>query len=136
MDLAALEPGLVGRSATIVSEDNTALHMGSGGVEVFATPAMVALMEQAAINAIAPSLPPGWQSVGVHIDVRHIAASPLGVGVKAEAELRQVDGRRLVFDVKAWDDFELIGQGDHERVVIDLKRFESRLASKRTVIGS
>jgi len=136
MDLTALEPGLVGRSAAIVCEENTALHMGSGRVEVFATPAMVALMEQAAINALEPHLPPGWQSVGVHIDVRHVAASPTGVGVRAEAELHEVNGRRLTFIVKAWDDFELIGQGDHERVVIDLESFALRLASKQTELRS
>jgi predicted thioesterase len=130
VQLSDLRAGLQGEAQTIVAPENTAQHMGSGGVAVFATPAMVALMEQAAVAAVAAYLPPGWQTVGVHVDVRHLAATPLGMTVTATAELLEVEGRRLSFRVTACDDREPIGEGTHQRVAIDLERFRARLASK------
>jgi len=132
MECAALQPGLVGEAQTVVVPENTAQHMGSGNVAVFATPAMIALMEQAAVNAVTPHLPPGWQTVGVHVDVRHLAATPLGLTVTARAELLKVEGRRLTFRVTAHDGRELIGEGMHERALIDLARFQARIAAKQT----
>ena len=130
MEFAALQPGLVGEAQTVVVPENTAQHMGSGHVAVFATPAMIALMEQAAVAAVTPHLPPGWQTVGVHVDVHHLAATPLGLTVTARAELLKVEGRRLTFRVTAHDDQELIGEGTHQRVLIDLERFQARVAAK------
>ena len=94
---------------------------------------MVALMEQAAVAAVTPHLPPGWQTVGVHVDVQHLAATPLGLTVSARAELLAVDGRRLTFRVTAHDDQELIGKGTHQRVLIDLARFQARVTAKQEV---
>jgi predicted thioesterase len=129
-DASRLRVGLTGEAQVVVEPGNTAQHMGSGTVAVFATPAMVALMEMAAVNAVAPYLEGGWQTVGVHIDVEHLAATPLGQTVTAQAELLEVDGRRLLFRVTAHDAHELIGRGSHRRVLIDLARFRSRVASK------
>ena len=133
MDTTTLQPGLLGEAQTVVVPENTAQHVGSGAVAVFATPAMVALMEQAAVAAVTPHLPPGWQTVGVHVDVQHLAATPLGLTVSARAELLAVDGRRLTFRVTAHDDQELIGEGTHQRVLIDLARFQARVTAKQEV---
>lgn len=133
MEFAALQPGLVGEAQTVVVPENTAWHMGSGVVAVFATPAMIALMEQAAVQAVTPHLPPGWQTVGVHVDVQHLAATPLGLTVTARAELLEVEGRRLTFHITAHDGQELIGEGTHRRALIDLARFQARVAAKQTV---
>jgi len=124
-----LHVGMKGRSETVVKVANTARTMGSGTLEVFATPAMVALMEQAAVQAL--PLPPGQSSVGTLIDIRHTAATPLGSKVWAEAELTAIDGRRLVFTVTAYDEKELIGAGTHERFLVDEKRFVAKAAAKR-----
>jgi len=130
MEITALQPGLVGEAQTVVVPENTAQHMGSGTVAVFATPAMIALMEQAAVRAVTPHLPPGWQTVGIRVDVRHLAATPLGLTVTARAELLKVEGRRLTFRVTARDEKELVGEGVHERALIDLARFQERVAAK------
>jgi predicted thioesterase len=130
VDLSSLQPGLNGVAETTVVLENTARHIGSGLVAAFATPAMIALMEQSAVNAVAPHLPDGWQTVGVHVDVQHLAATPVRMKVVARAELVGVTGRRLKFQVTAHDEVELIGRGTHERAVVDLERFGARLASK------
>jgi predicted thioesterase len=126
-----IKPGLVGEQTATVTESLTAAHLGSGGVSVYATPAMIALMENAAVNAIDPLLPEGHASVGTVLNVRHLAATPLGHQVRARAKVIEVDGRKVTFTVQAWDEHELIGEGTHTRVVIDLARFLQRVEGKK-----
>lgn len=121
---------LVGTATVIVSPEVTARHLGSGTVAVFATPEMVRLMERAAVNGLAPYLLSGQQSVGTLVNVRHLAATPIGATVTATAELVEVNGRRLTFKVNAHDGVDLIGEGLHERALIDLARFEARVQAK------
>jgi fluoroacetyl-CoA thioesterase len=108
----------------------TARHLGSGAVAVFATPEMVRLMERAAVHGVAPYLTAGQQSVGTMVNVKHLAATPLGATVTAKAELVSVEGRRLLFAVSAHDGTDMIGEGTHERALIDLAKFEQRVAAK------
>jgi fluoroacetyl-CoA thioesterase len=122
--------GLVGVAETQVVPELTARHLGSGAVSVFATPEMVRLMERAAVNALKPHLATGQQSVGTMVNVRHLAATPVGTTVTAKAELTSVDGRQLTFKVTAHDGTELIGEGTHERALIDLARFEAKVKAK------
>ncbi len=131
--MEGIAPGLVGEVQAMVSEENTAKHLGSGGVEVFATPAMVMLMERAGVAAVDHLLPEGQCTVGVHLDVKHLAATPQGMIVTARAELTEVDGKRLTFQVEAFDDQEKVGEGTHQRVIIDLERFRKRVEDKRRV---
>ena len=119
----ALEIGLKGESTTTVVHENTAAHVGAGGVEVFATPMMIALMENAAWRAVSDSLEPGYVTVGTHVNVSHLAATPLGQQVRAIAELIKIDGRRLLFHVEAYDENRKIGEGEHERFIVNLERF-------------
>ncbi|NWG16997.1 MAG: thioesterase family protein [Chloroflexi bacterium] len=128
--MGQIEPGQAGERTAIVSDDLTATHLGSGGLPVYATPAMIALMEAAAVAAIDHLLPEGQASVGTALDVRHLAATPLGQQVRARAEVTRVEGRQVVFRVQAWDEQELIGDGTHTRFVIDVARFTQRVASK------
>lgn len=116
-----LSVGMQGQAQTTVSSLNTAKAMGSGTLDVFATPAMVALMEQAAVNAL--SLPDGKSSVGTSLSIVHSAATPIGSKVYAAAELVEIDRRRLVFSVEVRDEVGQIGSGKHERVVIDVEPF-------------
>jgi fluoroacetyl-CoA thioesterase len=122
--------GLKGELATTVTAEQTARHLGSGGIDVFATPAMVALMEGAAVDAIDKHLAAGQASVGIDVHIQHLAATPLGKSVRAEAEVTAVDRRKVTFNVKAWDEHELIGEGTHVRFVIDLDRYIERLQEK------
>ena len=127
----SLVPGVCsGEAERVVTEEWTAPSMGSGTVPVLATPALVALMEQAAVRALEGCLPPGQTSVGVRIDVRHLAATPPGMRVRAQATLVAAEGRRLTFHIEAWDDAEKIGEAVHERVVIDTERFMERVRAK------
>jgi fluoroacetyl-CoA thioesterase len=98
--------------------------------QVLATPVMIMMMENAALNAIRPYLEPGESAVGAAIDVRHLAATPVGHAVRAEAEVTRVEGRRIEFKVSARDELEEIGSGTHQRAVIDLRSFNDRLAGK------
>jgi excisionase family DNA binding protein len=125
-----IEPGLVGKSELLVEETHTASHLGSGGVEVLATPVMVALMEDAARSSVDAKLEPGQMSVGVNLNVSHLAATPVGMRVTARAELAAVEGRRLTFTVEAHDEREKIGEGTHIRAIINLDRFMDRLHEK------
>ena len=129
-DLTQLKPGLQGQSSTLVTPDHLAPRVGSGGAPVFASPMMIALMEGAAVDCVEALLPPGHQSLGTHLDVTHLAATPEGLRVTATATLLSVDGRKLVFDVTASDGVEAIGRGRHTRVVVDTARFMARLAAK------
>ena len=126
-----LRPGIQGQAITRVTDENTALRFGSGTVRVFATPAMVGLMEAAAINCVDSKLPQGYSSVGTKVDIRHIAATPVGMSVTARAELTEVDGAKLKFRIEAYDDIEKIGEGTHSRFVVNLDDFISRAESKQ-----
>lgn len=123
----ALDIGLHGEVSTTVGEAQTAAAFGAGGVHVFGTPVMIGLMENAAWTAVQPELPDGETTVGTLVNVRHLAATPLGGHVTATAELVEVDGRRFVFRVTAHDDKQLIGEGTHERVRVNLERFMARV---------
>jgi fluoroacetyl-CoA thioesterase len=125
-----LQLGLIGEAHVAVDATNLASAFGSGSVDVFATPAMIALMENAARACVDRLLPAGSISVGTRIDVRHLAATPPGVEVDARAELIEVDGRRLVFRVTASDPTETIGEGTHERTIVDAARLLSRASLK------
>ena len=129
---STLEPGLTGHASTVVTEDKTAYALGSGNVKAYSTPSMVALLEGAAVNAVRPHLGEGQTSVGISLNIKHLAATPVGMTVNAIATLKEVDGRRLVFDVSASDEIELIGQGTHERFIVDRERFEKRVRDKQT----
>ena len=123
--------GLKYTASTTVTEDKTARMMGSGTLDVFATPAMIALMEEAAYKAVTDHLDEGCGSVGTYLDIKHTAATPLGMTVRAEAELCEIDGRRLVFTLKAYDEAGLIGEGRHERFVIQNEKFMARTNLKK-----
>lgn len=122
--------GLASETTLVVDESLLATTMGSGSVAVYATPAMVALMESAAVAALAPVLDEGESSVGIAIEIKHLAATPLGQRVRARAEVVEVDGRQVTFQVQAWDESELIGKGTHTRYVIDVARFMQRVQAK------
>ncbi len=125
-----IAPGLVGEIEIVVEPKDTADALGNRGVHVLATPRLIALLEDAAIEAVRPGLPAGAGTVGTWLDVRHLAATPVGMRVRARATLRQVDGRRYVYDVEAHDDVERIAEGRHERVQINQARFLERVADK------
>lgn len=128
-------PGLVGQLGMVVREENTARHLGSGKVAVLATPEMVRLMEKAAVAAVDHLLPDGYRTVGVEVAVRHLAATPVGMRVQAQAELIAIEGRKLTFRVRADDEVEKIGEGEHRRVIIDLERFREKVEAKRDPKG-
>ena len=128
-----LQIGLKGSAETLVTEANTAAAMGSGLLPVFATPAMLALMEKAAAESVQPFLAEGQGSVGIRLEVSHLAATPIGFKVRAESELTEIDRRRLVFAVRAWAGEELIGEGIHQRFVIDSARFLEKALAKKPV---
>lgn len=131
MDLAALlTVGVKGGVELTVENEQTALHVGSGKVKVLATPILVSLLEAAAVDAVERFLPAGLHSVGTHLDVMHFAATPVGMRVRADAELVSVDGRTLKFRVSARDEKEPISEGTHERVVVELARFNQRVERK------
>ena len=122
-----LEKGLTATSRTVVTQENTAQALGSGDLAVFATPAMVALMENAAMRAVAEALPEGATTVGTEMNCSHIKASPLGAAISATAVLTEVDGRKLTFTVGASDEQGIIGEGVHVRFVVDRERFMAKL---------
>jgi fluoroacetyl-CoA thioesterase len=126
-----LRPGLVGEASIIVDSTNLATAFGSGAIDVFATPALVALMEQAASLAVEPALAAGMITVGTRVDVRHLAATAAGDTVRARAELVEIDRRRLVFRVEAFDSVERVGEGTHERMIVDRQRLLERAHAKR-----
>lgn len=126
----SLTIGMTGRADTVVVPENTASAVGSGLVPVFATPMMIALMENAAVNAVSPELEEGQGTVGTHLSVSHDAATPLGMKVWAEATLTQVEGKKLIFSVAAFDEVGPIGCGTHERFVITVDRFLAKAEAK------
>ncbi len=122
--------GISGEAATEVTEHNIAERFGNEGAKVFATPMLVALMEKAAINTIAPYLTPEQGSVGTRVDIAHLAATPVGMTVTAKAHLIEVSGKKLVFEVTAYDEREKVGQGKHERYIITASSFFSKVEAK------
>lgn len=125
-----LKPGLRGTITKTVTPELTAKAVGSGEVNVFATPMMIALMEQAAYTAVGESLPEGYTTVGTHMDSTHLAATPVGMEVRAEAKLIEVDNKKLVFSVEAYDEKECIGKGVHTRFAVDSVRFHTKAEAK------
>jgi predicted thioesterase len=123
-----VQAGLKGKSELIVTLSNTAKNIGSGSLEVLATPMLVALMENAAIKAL--NLPEDQTSVGIYLEVKHFAATPMGMQVWAEAEIMEVEGRKLVYKLEAYDEKEKIGEGRHERFIVNCEKFISKANSK------
>lgn len=122
--------GQSGTSTLLVQDEHTASRVGSGRVGVLATPVMINVIEAAALAAVEHLLPPGHQSLGTLLEVTHTAATPVGMKVTAEARVTGVDGRNIRFAVVARDEFEVIGQGAHERVVVNVGRFAERVQAK------
>jgi len=125
-----VETGIKGHQETIVTEANIAANVGSGKVTVFATPMMVALIEKAALLSVEPVLSEGQTTVGTKLDVTHSSPTPIGMKVWAETEVIEVDRRRIVFSVKAFDEAGLIGEGTHERFIINLTDFQKKAELK------
>lgn len=128
----SLAIGIKGSSSCTVTPDTTAKSLRSGGLDVFATPMMIALMEEASLLTVRPYLEPGTDTVGTRLDVSHLAATPVGMKVTAESELIEIDRRRrLVFAVKAYDESGLIGEGTHERFIVDIDKFIAKCEAKK-----
>ena len=125
-----IAPGLSGSVEITVGEAHTAPSIGSGKVRVLATPVMINLIEAAALKAIEHLLQPGYQSLGTHLDVHHVAATPVGMKARATAVVTKVDGRTVTFKVEARDEKDLIGHGTHERVVVNVAKFDARVQQK------
>ncbi len=125
-----LEVGMKGRAETTVTPENTAKTMGSGELEVFATPAMIALAERSAWTSVAGELEEGFGTVGTRMDMAHISATPVGMRVWCETELTEIDRKRLVFRVTAYDEAGKIGEGTHERFIVDNERFVTKTNGK------
>ena len=130
MELTQVKAGLKNTVSEEVTEANTALAMGSGSLPVYATPAMTCLMEKAATEAVERFMPEGWTTVGISLHAAHTAATPVGLTVRAEAEVTAVEGRKLVFTVRAFDDKEEIGVGTHERFAVAKEKFLAKAAGK------
>ena len=122
--------GIKGRKEIVVTTDKTAKVVGSGLLEVFATPAMIALMEETASMSVAPALAEGSTTVGTLVNVSHVSATPVGATVRCETELSEVEGRKLTFSVKAYDNAGLIGEGTHERFIVFSEKFMAKTLSK------
>ena len=130
MTIEALHPGLAGEVCITVGEEHTAPHVGSGQVRVLATPVLTNLLEAAALQAAERHVPAGHQTVGTRLELRHFAATPVGMNVTAHAEITGVSGRVLTFRIWAEDEVEPVGEGTHERVIINLDRFDQRMNAK------
>ena len=126
-----LTTGIKGIAAITVTKEVTAKVVGSGMLDVFATPSMIALIEKAAAESVAPELDEGMTTVGTKLDVCHTAATPVGMTVTAEAELVEIDGRRLVFSVRAADETSEIGHGTHERFIVNAEKFLAKTNAKK-----
>lgn len=123
MSTASLSAGLVGEARRVVTDDLTAIKLGSGDVPVFGTPALLALIEEAAVAAVHGALPDGSTSVGAHVELDHLAPSRVGVEVRALATLVAVDGRALTFECEAYEGDKPIGRATHKRMVVERARF-------------
>jgi fluoroacetyl-CoA thioesterase len=131
MEKDTLRVGLSTSIESKVYQENTAEEMGSGSLTVYATPSMIALMEKAALTAVEQHLPAGSSTVGTSLSIRHMAATPVGMRVRAVAELVEIQDRKLTFKIEAFDEAEKIGEGMHERYIIDVDRFTSKVQAKR-----
>jgi predicted thioesterase len=136
MNSAAIRPGLKGQVELTVAEEHTAQHLGSGAIKVLATPQMVLLMEKASVAAVDHLLPADTCTVGAHLDVRHLEPTPIGATVRAVAELIESDGLRLTFGLQVLEgpcgEGQLVGDGTHRRVIVNMQRFIDRAARKMT----
>ena len=130
MELTEIKTGISNTVEEKGTAANTAAAMGSGSLPVYATPAMTCLMEKAATEAVEALLPEGWTSVGISLSVQHKAATPVGLTVRAEAEVTAVEGRKITFAVRAFDEREEIGCGIHERFAVQQEKFVSKAAAK------
>src|SRR5579864_2013864 len=128
--LSRITSGLIGTAEIVVGPEHTAPFVGSGRIAVLATPVMINVIEAASLAAIEHLLPEGHQSLGIHLDVSHVAAMPIGLRVTATAEVVHVEGRTVTFNVEARDDYERIGGGTHQRVVVSVARFDERVQRK------
>lgn len=126
----AVKAGLKGWVDLTVGDEHTAPSVGSGAIHVLGTPVMINLMEAAALDAAEHLMPKGHQSLGIHVDISHVAATPIGMKVHATAEVTAVEGNRIRFRVEAHDEAEMIGEGTHERVVVNVERFDKRVQTK------
>ena len=126
----AVKPGLTGGADLTVGEEHTAPSVGSGAIHVLGTPVMINLMEAAALDAAEHLLPAGHQSLGIHLDVSHLSATPVGMKVRATAKVTRIEGNRVHFRVEAHDEVDLIGEGTHERIVVNVERFDKRVRGK------
>ncbi|SKC91107.1 thioesterase family protein [Maledivibacter halophilus] len=118
-----LKVGMMAEVEKVVGEKDTAESFGSGSIKVFATPMMVGLMENASLKSVDPHLPKDYATVGTHLDVKHLAATPVGMKVKAKAELIEIDGKKLKFKIEAYDEKDKIGEGYHSRYIINSPKF-------------
>lgn len=125
-----MEVGINGREEVIVTKELTAKELGSGTLNVFATPAMIALMEKTAWKSVQDYLEEGQGTVGIALDIKHLSATPLGMKVICESELTKVDGKKLTFSLKAFDEKGLIGEGRHERFIVSNEKFQSKTDEK------
>ena len=126
-----MELGIKGAAETVVVYENTAAAVGSGALEVFSTPSMIARMEKASRELVQPYLEEGQSTVGTRLEVSHVAASPIGAHIRAESTLVEIDRRMLTFEVKAYADGELIGEGRHQRCIIYAERFMEKALAKQ-----
>ena len=124
--------GIKGSAELLVTENVTAREVGSGTVAVLATPMMIALMEKTCLLSVRPFLEPGQDTVGTHVDVAHTAATPVGMRVRCESELVEIDRRRLVFRVTARDEAGVVGEGTHTRFVIDIEKFQAKAGMRKS----
>lgn len=122
-----IKEGLQAVNEIVVTENDTASKLGSGDLDVFATPSMIALMENTSKKVVEEILPEGYSTVGIEVSIKHIKATPLGMKVKCEAVLEKVDGKKLTFKVEAWDEKGKIGEGTHERLIINVESFMNKI---------
>lgn len=125
-----LKTGIKGHQELVVTQELTAKNMGSGVMDVFATPAMLALMEKTAFTSVAEYLNEGCGSVGTKVDIEHVASSPVGMKITCDSELIEIEGTKLVFKVEAYDEKGLIGKGTHERFIVENKKFQEKTDNK------
>lgn len=133
--MSAIGPGLAGTSRLIVAAAHTAERVGSGKIAVLATPVMINLVEAAALAACEHLLPTGHQTLGTRLDVSHTAATPIGGLVTATARVTAINGREIAFSVEARDDLDVIASGTHTRVIVNVAKFEARVARKAAALG-
>ncbi|MDI6696412.1 MAG: thioesterase family protein [Anaerolineales bacterium] len=137
MDYSAMIPvGLRNEAIFVVEEQYTAAHIGSGSLRVLATPSMIGMMERVSHALIAQQLPEGYSSVGTLVNVQHLAPTPMNARVRVLSQVVEVDGRKVTLHVEAWDDQEKVGEGQHQRVIIEVQRFLQRVTEKQRQIES